>query len=159
MRRFDTIANGAKVQVFEPINDSREQPLYTSAFDRTITAAKAGETWHFAVKCDNQAQAEFVVERMKERDDLGPAYIGIGCPVPAQVVPFRLLGRRWLQDWRETCDRIEAREGASGSLYIAIITDGTTVGEERIPANRDDKDERLSMVRSLYPHHHLFDYR
>lgn len=165
MSPISTIANGSPVRVTEALNPTLDRPVYVLARDETITQQKAdGRAWFLVVACENQAQADHVAEQMPKRQDLGAPMFSAAPMVanehsaPHQI-PFRLLGRRWLEGWQETADRIEVREGPSGSLYIALVTDGATVGEERIPANRDDKEERLAAFRLNYPAHALFDYR
>lgn len=167
MRTMSTIVRGEPCRVTEPLNEAYQEPtIYVGAPDATLTALQRdGRQWRFVVRCDTEAQAEHVEREMAKRDDMGPPdrFTFPGEPpegLPWRLVPFRLLGRRWLAEWQETEDRIEVVEGASGSLYCSVVIDAAAVAERRIPyAMRTGAEGAIAALRGMYPGLWLFDFR
>lgn len=164
-RTVSTTVAGEPCRVTSPLLRQDEMAVYVIAADATLTAqAKDGRTHWFIVKCDSRAQSEHVEREMAKRPDLSEVSREKGdlwsSGENIHVVPFRLLGRRWLADWRETADRIEVREGASGSVYMTAIVDGAVVAEKRVPFScACDVAADIARLRAAHPSLALFDFR
>lgn len=168
-RTVSTTVSGEPCRVTSPLLRQEEAPIIVAARDATLTAQAGGALRWFAVRCDNRLQAAHIAAHMATRDDLsrvihlGEADIldDAGKVTPAvRLIPFRLLPRRWLLDWRETADRVEVREGASGSVYMTAVIDGAVVAEKRVPRScACDAETDIARLRAQHPSLALFDFR
>lgn len=164
-RTVSTTIAGEPCRVTSPLLRQEAAAVYACAADKTLMQLDTKRYCFFVVKCDNQAQLRYIEARMAERPELFAIKSLDFEPQDDsrhhyRIIPFRLLPRRWLLDWRETADRVEVREGASGSVYMTAVIAGEKVAEKRIPMScACDAATEIARLRAQHPSLALFDFR